>query len=690
MTDRAIELIIIEPSYNTAEEYVSSLRNAGMAIHPTRVDGMAEIGNLLESSSPDLILCSADLERTEFEKCLDLCVRSHPGSSVIVLYQEQAPEVLLQALRSGARDVVSKNDPEHLQLVVKREFGDLLVRLELEQLKQQLVESESRCSALIDNSRDAIAYIHEGMHVRANSVYLEMFGYQDQEDLLGMPILDMIATEDLSRFKKSLRSVESGQGELEIMCKKGDGKTFKAVLEFSPSAVDGEPCTEIIIRDRSSDEQLERKLQMASDYDSQTGLLNKPFFMRQLENEFAEHKRTGESLAIMYMAIDDFQKIRGDIGIAASDSLLQELSKILSGVVSPGIVLSRFGDHSFCLLSDTIDSAKQLAENVHRAVKEHIFQSTNSLVEPRCNIGIAGLSETIPGCQEFVNIAYQACRAARSDETNGTYVHEEHQPAQAAGNPEASESSELIQDALENDRFKLAYQPIVSLDGESREIYSVLTRLIDANGEELLPDHFMAIASRGDCMTAIDRWAIDHALDELGSQRAEGRKVVFFISLSSQTIQDKSFLLWLCDCLREKNIKGSWLTFQMKEADLRAHLTEAKVLIEGLKMVNCKIAMDQYGLMPKSATLMKHLPVDFIKFDSSLVDGIAGNQEMQEKLTAMNTEIKGRDIKTIIVGVEDANSLAILWTVGVNYIQGYFLQEPSETIDFEFTGTHFS
>lgn len=146
----------------------------------------------------------------------------------------------------------------------------------------------------------------------------------------------------------------------------------------------------------------------------------------------------------------------------------------------------------------------------------------------------------------------------------------------------------------------------------------------------------------------------------------------------------------MCDCLREKNIKGSWLTFQMKEADLRAHLTEAKVLIEGLKMVNCKIAMDQYGLMPKSATLMKHLPVDFIKFDSSLVDGIAGNQEMQEKLTAMNTEIKGRDIRTIIVGVEDANSLAILWTVGVNYIQGYFLQEPSETIDFEFTGTHFS
>ncbi len=690
MTERAIELIIIEPSYNTAEEHVSALRNAGMAIHPTRVDGESDLINALDQQVPDLILCSADLGRNEFEKHLDLCVRAHPSSGVIVLYKEQEPEVLLQALRSGARDVVSKSDPEHLQLVVKREFHDLLIRREIEQLKVRLQESEARCSALIDNSRDAIVYIHEGMHVRANHVYLEMFGYQDQEDLLGVPILDMIAPEHLPQFKKSLKSVESGKGELEIMCKKNGGETFKAILEFSPSTVDSEPCTEVIIRNSKNDEQLEQKLRLVSDRDSQTGLLNRDRFMQRLEQVCQEQSESSEPQALFYITIDDFPNIRSELGIAASDRLIQEFSEILSEKIDENDILARFADHSFTMLLRGIsEDPKTLATNIHEAVKAHLFQSSKNLVEPKCIIGIAPLNDSISNSQDCINQAYNACIAARGEGTNGIWLHQKEE-AQSKPEEESDNSGMrmLIEDALANDRFKLAYQPIVSLDGESREIYSVLTRIIDNHGDEIPPSHFLGIAAQNDFMAPIDRWVIEHAVAELSSQRAEGRKVIFFISLSSQTLIDKDFLIWLCDCLREQNAKGSWITFQLKEEDLRNHLTEAKTLIEGLKKIQCKIAMDRFGLMPKSEALLKHLPVDFIKFDSSLVDGIAGNQEMQDTLTTMNQEVKAFNIKTIIVGVEDANSLAVLWTVGVNYIQGYFLQEPADNI--EFTGTHFS
>jgi EAL domain-containing protein (putative c-di-GMP-specific phosphodiesterase class I) len=149
-------------------------------------------------------------------------------------------------------------------------------------------------------------------------------------------------------------------------------------------------------------------------------------------------------------------------------------------------------------------------------------------------------------------------------------------------------------------------------------------------------------------------------------------------------LEDKETLLWICECLREQQAKGAWLIFQIREADLRTHLSEAKELLEGLKKIKCQVAIDKYGVLSKSDTLLKHLPIDYVKFAPELVDDIAANQERQDQLVQLNTDTQEHGIKTIVMGVEDANSLAVLWTLGVNYIQGYFLQEPSESISYDF------
>ncbi|MCW8891206.1 MAG: EAL domain-containing protein, partial [Sedimenticola sp.] len=103
------------------------------------------------------------------------------------------------------------------------------------------------------------------------------------------------------------------------------------------------------------------------------------------------------------------------------------------------------------------------------------------------------------------------------------------------------------------------------------------------------------------------------------------------------------------------------------------------------KKIKCQLAIDQFGSTPKAETILKHLPVDFVKFDFDLMEDLATKQERQDHLNELNALAKSHNVKTIAMGVEDANSLAILWTVGVNYIQGYFLQEPSENISYEFS-----
>ena len=188
-------------------------------------------------------------------------------------------------------------------------------------------------------------------------------------------------------------------------------------------------------------------------------------------------------------------------------------------------------------------------------------------------------------------------------------------------------------------------------------------------------------------MADIDRWVIRHTIEELAQQREQARKVNFMISLSSAAIVDDSMLLFIVDCLRDKKMQGAWLTFQIKDIDLRAHSKEARKLVDGLKKLKCQIAISQFGLQSNSESILKNFQVDFVKFDISFIEDLASSQEKQDKLNSLNTMAQSYNTKTVAMAVEDANSLAVLWTVGVNYIQGYFLQEPSETISYEFGPT---
>jgi EAL domain-containing protein (putative c-di-GMP-specific phosphodiesterase class I) len=136
------------------------------------------------------------------------------------------------------------------------------------------------------------------------------------------------------------------------------------------------------------------------------------------------------------------------------------------------------------------------------------------------------------------------------------------------------------------------------------------------------------------------------------------------------------------DCLREFDARGGWLTFQIREKSARAHLKTVRRLVTGLKKIKCQIALDHFGLMSNPDALLEQLEVDFVKLAPSFVHDVNRNQEKQDTLNTLNAMALKHGAKTVATGVEDANSLTVLWTVGVHYIQGYFLQEPSATIEY--------
>jgi PAS domain-containing protein len=134
--------------------------------------------------------------------------QGHPGAGQ---FRQARRGTSFALIAAGARDVALRSKPEHVQFVVRNEFHALLARRGLRHLEAALRETERRCDALISSSRDPIAYVHEGMHIRANQAYLEMFGFEDFEEIEGLSVLDLISPDDADSFKQLLKKMEKGE-----------------------------------------------------------------------------------------------------------------------------------------------------------------------------------------------------------------------------------------------------------------------------------------------------------------------------------------------------------------------------------------------------------------------------------------------------------------------------------------------
>ena len=680
-----VELLMVGFSPNQANQCAIALRNAGQAVHIETAQGHGDLLQLLETEPGDLVIIDADNKDLPPQKAIDAVRNANPSAAIVLVSNE--PTFLLElASEYEVRDVIGSLDPVHIAFVIRREHQTLLLRQEMARLRHKLQEAERRFDSLMGKSRDAVAYVHEGMHIHANAVYCEMFGIDEQEEVEGLPLMDLITPDARQAFKKALRTLERKDSfSTQIDCQDQNGRTFQALMEFSPAQVDGEPCTQIVIRDQSLHQELQARIDELTNRDPDTELFNRHAFMERLEGVLAaEEPQAGNGL--VQVSIRNFAEMRDHAGIESADKLLKVVADILRQTLPSAHTVARFGDHDFVLLVTHADSLAEQGERCLAALRQHDFMENTGIVEaPEFSIGVTPCPADRISSHELI---HRSCRATKQAHAGGEghqlAIFNDENPAGAEdGSAEDHQTVELIDHALEHDQFQLMYQPIVSLQGDTRENYSVLVRLIGHDGNELPPDMFWAQARSANRLAEIDRWVVRSAIRELVKHRHDGKKINFHITLSREGFTDESMLLWVCDCLREFKAKGAWLAFQFNEQELRSNVPAAKKLIEGLKKINCRVAISHYQDATSSKTLLQHLPIDIIKLSPECMSSLANNAGKQDQLSEVNERLQKAGYQTIASGVEDANSLAILWNVGVNYIQGFFLQEPSTNISFE-------
>lgn len=685
--DQVIRLLMVEDSMETAEQLISALRNGGIPVRPVRAETPDQLAAQIDEHTPDLILVDAANKSPTLVETVAAVRKSSKDIPVVALIAEVNEKTVIDATLAGARACALQSRPDHLQMIVKREFADVTTRRAVRRLETSLREVEKRCDALLDSSREPIAFVHEGMHVRANKAYLEMFGFEDFEEIEGTPILDMIGGDHADSFKVLLKKMSKGEKppeRLEIKASRSDGVVFDAIMQFDEATFEGEPCTQITFRQQEINAEQAAELDRLRSQDLVTGLYNRAHFLSELDKVAAEAASGKSDLTLFFIEADNFRRVLDTVGIGNADLLLADMAKLLKSHLRGQDTPARVGEYTFGAILPRLshEKAEQIAEGLRKAFEEHVFELNGKSVNLTISNGVIFIGEKIANAQNMLSEAAGALKSSQGEGGNRYTVFDP--AAQDKADAEKQRAwLNLVKDALSHDGFTLYFQPIISLMGEEGEFYEILLRLNSPKGE-ISPSHFLPIAEKNGLMPAIDRWVIGKAIRTVAEREREGRKCTFFIKTTPQTMEDPAILPWIATQLQAARLRGDALVFEAPESKVVTNLKAARTFQKGLEQFHSHFAIEQFGSGLNSMQLLKHVDAKYLKIDRTYMAELPKNKDNQAKVKEIADQARGMDKLTVAEFVEDAASMSILFSCGVNFVQGNFLQEPEKVMSYDF------
>ncbi|QNN76489.1 EAL domain-containing protein [Pseudoxanthomonas mexicana] len=686
--DTTLRLTLVDDSAEDAEAIVSTLRNGGIAVRPLRPLDAGELGQMVASQPMDLLLASRTAKGIPLATVLAQVDGSGKDIPVIVLADAITETDLLADQAAGARAVALRGRPDHVLTVLRREWADLDARRSQRRLEGQMRETERRCDALISSSRDPIAYIHEGMHIRANDAYLEMFGFESFEDVEGLSLLDLVGPQYVSDFKALLKKLSKGEPpppRFELEARSLDGDSFPATLEFATATYEGEPCVQVVFRRREEfDPELAREVEDLRQRDMVTGLLNRPTFLRELETAVAAVARGEDQYGLLLVEPDHYQRLLADIGIDSADDLAAALAARLSEKLDDSCIAARFGERTFAvLLRGNHAHTAALAEKLRAAYASHVFNVGERSASVTASLGGVQIGEKIASVGPVLTRATDCLQAATNLGGNRFEIFDPG-AVDRAEEERVQNWIQRLREALQDDSFRLHYQPVVSLQAEPGEVYEALLRL-ESNGEIVQPQSFIGIAEDNGLLDAIDRWVVNRAIEVLAERKRNGHDTRMVVKVSPASFADNRLLDLIARQLAAHDVPGDRLWLQTPEAKVFTHLRQAQAFQTAAAKLGCHVGLEHFGAGLDSFQLLSHFQPTFLKIDRVFSEDLGRNAEHQQKIREIAERAQALGILTVAEHVQDAATMAFLFTANVDYVEGNFLAAPGPLMNYDFS-----
>ncbi|ABM01176.1 bifunctional diguanylate cyclase/phosphodiesterase [Shewanella amazonensis] len=547
--------------------------------------------------------------------------------------------------------------------------------MELTRIAQALTVSERRYQELFNQLPLACGLVDRRNRVKLlNSIARQNLPVSDGQDLLAL-----VRPEEEAMLQDTLQVVRDGvlsQAWCEISMK---GPLLNQQwIKLSFSTMSDDPGTLLMLaEDVSERHRLADELSFHANYDALTGLPNRSHFEAVLDKLLQQIPE--EPICVAFLDLDQFQVINNVSGHQAGDKLLCQVALRLKQLVRKGDTVARLGGDEFAILMHYCneDTAKVIAQRICTQLFEHEFYWEHRRHNVSVSMGVAPLDAGVNDIYVLMSRADAACRLAKEQGRNGWHIYCATDPKMNRLYSEMTASVDII-DALSQNQFQLYYQLIEPLLNEQAGIHmEILLRLQRPDGKMLSPGLFLPAAERYNLASRVDRWVIDNLLRWGGNHLALWQELdMVSVNLSANSLSDQEFMEWLEIRLMAEPELVSKLCFEITETAAVSQLEQAQALIELLRPLGCKLALDDFGSGFSSFAYLKLLDVDFVKIDGQFVVNLCDNKSDQAIVNAICQLGRDMDFDVIAEFVESEAVGLRLRELEVDYAQGYAIGKP--------------
>jgi diguanylate cyclase (GGDEF)-like protein/PAS domain S-box-containing protein len=575
------------------------------------------------------------------------------------------------------------------------------IALALREAEEQAFVAQARSHVTLQSIADAVLCTNRACEVTyMNSAAEALLGWPATE-AVGQPlatVLHMLPEPNTFSVTAEIAQILAGEQRTGpatgSLLRKRDGATTPvheraAPIRDSHGDVIG---IALVMRDITQERAFAAQLQHQATHDALTGLANRREFEQQLGRAIVDQQSKGAEYALLYLDLDQFKVVNDTCGHAAGDELICQVSWAVKHELRAADTLARLGGDEFgILLADNAqDAALKVAESIRRRISELRFLWDGKIFSTNVSIGVLSLTESLATVGDALSAADQACYLAKDNGRNRVQLYRPDDQVMRARHGEMR-WVERLNRAIDLDQFALFAQEIRPVGGGAgnghfaASHFEILIRMIDADGTLIAPMAFIPAAERYGLMPKIDRWVIANACKNLAALgERHGAIPICMINLSGASVTDPGMADFVRSQLAQFALPTRSIGFELTETAAITNLASASQLMHRLNEIGCPTALDDFGSGMASFAYLRRLPVDYLKIDGEFVQDMTTDAVDYEIVEAIHNVGRVMGIKTVAESVENADILAALLLVGVDFAQGYHIGRPVPMMDMNY------
>jgi diguanylate cyclase (GGDEF)-like protein/PAS domain S-box-containing protein len=681
-----IRVLFVEDSQPDVELLALRLRKAGYELRHERVESAEGLEKALARGPWDAILSDFTIPGFGGLEALALLRKYDPNLPFIVVSGSIGEARAVEAMKAGASDYVSKDKPDRLIPVLRRELAEARVRSERRRAEERLDAERNFIGAILDTQGALVMVLDtEGRVTRVNRAFEKVTG-SSATDLVGKLFWDLFLlpeAAELERARFGTLKLEDFPRDHETILLARARNSLPLRVAWTETALFDRAgkMTHVIWTgiDVTEKKRLEAQLEHDALHDALTGLANRTLFIERLEQKIRHAGRRRESpFAVLFLDLDRFKVVNDSLGHQAGDQLLREAALRLEACVRPADTVARLGGDEFAVLLEDIEDllgATRIAGRICQSL-EAPAKVGDQEIPATASVGIALSSSGYARAEDMLRDADTAMYRAKAGGRGRYEVFDETMRARAGA------MLELVTDlrrAVDRGELIVHYQPIVTTRDKALAGFEALVRWKHPKRGLVMPSEFIPTAEEIGLVAAIDLWVLRESCRQLALwhrriPRDEPPSVS--VNLSSRHFSRPGLAREVEAALSAAELPSQYLKLEITESVLLETTDQARQNLRDLRTLGTDLHLDDFGTGYSSLSYLTNVPVSALKIDRSFIGSLRQTRDGEAIVRAIISLAHNLDLKVVAEGVENPEQLRHLEDLGCDYAQGFHFARP--------------